>query len=149
MNTSLALVAAKALPSLSGSTITYNAEKNLLLTLGYTSMAGNIYYQAIRLSKRLAIYYDIGQAHYGLTFLNGITLYCWDGPKAKIIAKKSWGGANKSCLFNETIAKALSIIMLKQYLIGQVKTMGKSVPEDQILYLAQEMVEETHCKQIA
>lgn len=57
MNTSLALIAAKALPALSGSSLTYNAEKNVYLTLGYTSAAGNTYYRAIRLSDRLAIYY--------------------------------------------------------------------------------------------
>ena len=41
MSTSLALVAAKALPALSGSSLTYNPEKNVYLTLGYTSAAGN------------------------------------------------------------------------------------------------------------
>ena len=35
MNTALALVAAKALPALSGSSLTYNSEKNVYLTLGY------------------------------------------------------------------------------------------------------------------
>ena len=48
MSTSLALVAAKALPALSGSSLTYNPEKNVYLTLGYTSAAGNTYYKAIR-----------------------------------------------------------------------------------------------------
>ena len=70
MNTSLALIAAKALPALSGSSLTYNAEKNVYLTLGYTSAAGNTYYRAIRLSDRLAVYYHIGQG-YAHTFLNG------------------------------------------------------------------------------
>ena len=63
MNTSLALIAAKALPALSGSSLTYNAEKNVYLTLGYTSAAGNTYYRAIRLSDRLAVYYHIGQGY--------------------------------------------------------------------------------------
>lgn len=36
----LALVAAKALPALSGSSLTYNPEKNVFLTCGYTSAAG-------------------------------------------------------------------------------------------------------------
>ena len=68
MDTSLALIAAKALPALSGSSLTYNAEKNVYLTLGYTSAAGNTYYRAIRLSDRLAVYYHIGQG-YAHTFL--------------------------------------------------------------------------------
>ena len=48
--TSIARVAEKSLPSLSGSSLTYNAEKNVLLTPGYTSLAGNTYYRAFRLS---------------------------------------------------------------------------------------------------
>lgn len=86
----ISLVAAKALPALSGNSLTYNAEKNVLLTLGYTSTAGNTYYKAIRLSNRLVVYYDLGQGHTH-TFLNGITLFAWNGDKANIIAKKSWG----------------------------------------------------------
>ena len=50
----IALVAAKALPALSGSSLTYNPEKNVFLTCGYTSAAGNTYYKAIRISDRLA-----------------------------------------------------------------------------------------------
>ena len=63
MSTTLALVAAKALPALSGSSFTYNPEKNVYLTLGYTSAAGNTYYKAIRLSDRLAVYYHIGEGY--------------------------------------------------------------------------------------
>ena len=51
-NKNLALIASKALPALSGSSLTYNPEKNVFLTLGYTSAAGNTYYGALRLSKR-------------------------------------------------------------------------------------------------
>ena len=39
-NTALQLIAAKALPALSGESLTYNAAKNVYLTLGYTSAAG-------------------------------------------------------------------------------------------------------------
>jgi hypothetical protein len=53
MNTTLSLIAAKSLPALSGSSLTYNAEKNVYLTLGYTSAAGNNYYRVIHLSNRL------------------------------------------------------------------------------------------------
>ena len=90
-NTNLATVAAKALPALSGSSLMYNAEKNVYLTLGYTSAAGNTYYRAVRFSKRLAVFYHIGEG-YAHTFLNGITLFCWDGQQARIIAQKFWGG---------------------------------------------------------
>lgn len=144
MNTSLALVAAKALPALSGSSLTYNAEKNVYLTLGYTSAAGNTSYRAIRLSDRLAVYYHIGQG-YAHTFLNGITLFAWNGQKANIIAQKFWGGCNWRC-FNERSAKEESILMLKDFLKGQAKAMGSMVAESQLLDFSRSMIEATHQK---
>lgn len=147
MNTTLALVAAKALPALSGSSLTYNAEKNVYLTLGYTSTAGNTYYKAIRLSDRLAVYYHIGEG-YARTFLNGITLFAWNGKKANIIAQKFWGGSNWRC-FNEHCAKEESILMLKDYLAGQAKAMGRMVADSQILDFSRTMIEATHQKCLA
>lgn len=147
MNNALSLVATKALPALSGSSLTYNAEKNVYLTLGYTSAAGNTYYRAIRLSKRLAVYYHIGEG-YARTFLNGITLFCWDGQKAKIIAQKFWGGYDWRS-FTERFAKEQSILMLKDFLTGQAKALGAQVSEQQMLAFSREMIEETQWKQLA
>lgn len=147
MNTALAIVAAKALPALSGDSFTYNPEKNVFLTLGYTSAAGNTYYRAIRLSDRLAVYYHIGEGHIH-TFLNGITLFAWNGRKANIIAQKFWGGCNWRC-FDERSAKEESILMLKDFLKGQVKAMGGMVAESQLLDFSRRMIEETHQKRLA
>lgn len=147
MDSTLALVAAKALPALSGSSITYNPEKNVYLTLGYTSSAGNTYYRTIRFSKRLAVYYHIGEGHTH-TFLNGISIFCWDGQNAKIVAQKFWGGSNW-CSFSERFAKEQSIIMLKDFLAGQAKALGHQVSEQQVLSFSREMIEETQCKQLA
>ena len=144
MSTTLALVAAKALPALSGSSLTYNPEKNVYLTLGYTSAAGNTYYKAIRLSDRLAVYYHIGEGHTH-TFLNGITLFAWNGQKANIIAQKFWGDCNWRC-FNERTAKEECIIMLKDYLAGQAKAMGSFIADSQLLAFSRNMIEETQQK---
>ena len=132
MNTALALVVAKALPALSGSSLTYNPEKSVYLTLGYTSTAGNTYYRE-------------GYAH---TFLNGITLFAWNGQKANIIAQKFWGGCNWRC-FNERSAKEESILMLKDFLAGQAKAMGCMVTERQLLDFSRNMIEATHQKSLA
>ena len=148
MSTSLALVAAKALPALSGSSLTYNPEKNVFLTLGYTSAAGNTYFRAIRFSKRLAVYYHLGIGDF-YTFLNGITLFCWDGQKAKIIAQKTWGGRDNWVSFSEHFAKEQSILMLKDYLAGQAKMLGTQVCEQHLLSFAREMIDETQRKQLA
>lgn len=146
MNNQLSIIASKALPALSGSELTYNAAKNVFLTMGYTSGAGNTYYKAIRLSNRLAVYYDMGEG-YAHTFLNGITLFAWNGQKANIIARKSWGGSDY-CIFSESYAKEKSIQMLKDFLAGQVKIMGSVVSEQQLLEFSRSMIEETQRKQL-
>ena len=86
-NSSLNSLVCQALPALSGSSVTYNAERNMYLTQGYTSAAGNTYFQGIHLSNRLAIVLDIGIG-YAHTFLNGIKLYCFDGKDKKLIASR-------------------------------------------------------------
>lgn len=146
-NTALQTIVAKNLPALSGESITYNAAKNVFLSMGYTSAAGNMYYRAIRLSNRLIVYYDLGQG-YIHTFLNGIKLYCFDGQKANLIAQKYWGGYDYR-IFNEQFAKEQSILMLKNYLEGQLKIQGTCVSEQEIFSYARNMIEETQRKQLA
>jgi hypothetical protein len=146
-NTALQAIVAKELPALSGESLTYNASKNVFLTQGYTSAAGNMYYRAIRLSNRLAVYYDLGQG-YAYTFLNGIKLFCWDGNKAKLIAQKYWGGCDYR-VFNEQFAKEQSILMLKDYLAGQLKAQGAYVSDQEMLAISRGMIEKTQRKLIA
>jgi len=146
-NTALQTIATKALPALSGEQVTYNAAKNVFLSQGYTSAAGNMYYKAIRLSNRLVVYYDLGQG-YAHTFLNGIKLFAFDGPKATLIAQKYWGGCDYR-IFNEQFAKEQSILMLSSFLIGQLKAQGAQVSNQEIFSFAYNMIEETQRKQLA
>lgn len=144
-----ATLANKVLPALSGASVTYNPEKNVYLTLGYTSAANNTYYKAVRFSDRLAVHYDIGQG-YCHTFLNGITLFAWDGQKAVIIGRRTWGGCDWRC-FSEQFAKEQAIRMLNDYLQGQAKALGQHVEEQQLLSYSRQMIDDVHNyrKQIA
>ena len=146
-NTALQRIAAKNLPALSGESLTYNAAKNVFLTMGFTSPVGNVYYKAVRLSNRLMVYYELGQG-YAYTFLNGIKLFCWDGQRGYLIAQKSWGGSDWRA-FNEQFAKEQSILMLKNYLAGQLKAQGAYVSDQEMLAFARSMIEETQRKQLA
>lgn len=146
-NNALQTIAAKALPALSGESLTYNAAKNVFLTLGYTSAAGNMYYKAVRLSNRLVVYYELGQG-YAYTFLNGIKLFAFDGQKAQLIAQKYWGGYDYR-IFNEQFAKEQSILMLKGFLEGQLRLQGARVSDQDLISFARGMVEETQRKQLA
>ena len=144
--TPASIIAAKALPALSGSTLTYNAEKNVFLTQAFTSLANNTYYKAIRASNRLVVAYNIGEG-YKYTFLNGITLFAWDGRKARLIAQRFWGGSNWR-IFTEQGAMAESIIMLKDFLATQAKLMGKLVGDRQLLEFSRVIIGETQRKML-
>lgn len=146
-NAALHAIANKALPALSGEQVTYNAAKNVFLTLGYTSAAGNMYYKAVRLSNRLVVYYELGQG-YIHTFLNGIKLFAWDGQKAQLIAQKYWGGSDWR-KFDEYYAKEQSILMLKDFLTSQMKLQGAHVSEQELLAFSRTAIEETQRKQLA
>ncbi len=52
----------------------YSKVANAFLTNGYTSEAGNTYFNAIRMAEGILIKEDIGQG-YARTFLNGIKIY--------------------------------------------------------------------------
>ena len=146
-NTALQTIVMRNLPALSGESITYNAARNIFLTQGYTSAAGNMYYKAIRISNRLGVYYDLGQG-YAHTFLNGIKLFCFDGQKSNFIAQKCWNGDDWK-VFSEQFAKEQSILMLKNFLEGQLKIQGSHVSEQEIFSYARNMIEETQRKQLA
>ena len=144
--TPVSIIAEKALPALSGSSITYNAAKNVFLTQGYTTLANNTYYRAIRFSNRLIVRYDIGEG-YKHTFLNGIKLFAWNGMEAKLIAQKYWGGCNWR-KFDEHSAMLESIIMLKNFLATQAKLMGKYVGDSQLMEFSRAAIDETQRKML-
>lgn len=146
-NKILSILVSKVLPTISGGSLTYDTKKKVLRTLGYTSAAGNSYYQTVRISKRLVVFYDIGVG-YALTFLNGIKLFCWDGTITRLIGQRYWGGNNWRS-FNESFARDQSIIMLKEFLAGQAKLAGGHVSESQLLTLSRQMVDETRSNLIA
>ena len=147
-NTALQTIVARSLPALSGESLTYNAAKNVYLTPGFTFPSGNMYYKAIRFSEKLVVFYHIGQG-YARTFLNGITLFCWDGTKAKIIGQKLWGGNDNWRDFSEYFAKEQSILMLKDFLTAQAKLQGAHVSDQDALACSRTLIEETQRKQLA
>ena len=140
-NTALQTIVAKSLPALSGESLTYNPARNMFVTPGYTCAGGNTYFKAIRFSDRLIVYYDLSLG-YKYTFLNGIKLFCFDGQKSSIIAQKCWNGDDWK-VFTEQFAKDQSVLMLCNYLLGQLKAQGAHVSNQEIFSYAYNMIEET------
>lgn len=143
----LALVASRVLPALSGAQLTYNVEKNIFLTMGYTSQAGNTYYRAIRLSPRLAVFYNIGEG-YKYTFLNGITLFAFNGCKPRIISQRTCGGYDW-VVFSENFARQQSVLMLHDFLQGQMHMLNVPCSEQQLMDMSRQLIAETEQKQLA
>lgn len=134
-NQSLAALTDNMLPALSGSTVSYCKEHNIYVSQGYTSLAGNTYYQGLRLSDRLIVMYEFGQGWAHL-FLNGIRLYCYDGQEKKLISAKSF-----SCqYFNEVFARNQCVQMLKEFLETQTKMIGAIVQPAQLSSISESMI---------
>ena len=56
------------------SSVTFSESLNALVGAGYTSMAGNTYFNTLRLADGILIKEDIGEG-YMYTFLNGLHIY--------------------------------------------------------------------------
>lgn len=139
MATSLIRVVESALPALSGSSVTYNAKNNIYLTNGYTSAAGNTYYQGIRLSDRIIIKYSIGQG-YAYTFLNGVQVYGYNGRDKKLIGSRFFN----RCLYSDDWAKRKAIDIVLDYMKSQTKMLGASVETKQLEQFSKSLVEDTY-----
>lgn len=144
-NMQLASIAERALPCLSGDSVSYNADKNLFVTSGYTSAAGNHYFKTYRCSDRICITCHIGHADYG-TFLNDVIVYGFDGQKNRIIGTWSHCGA---VWFSDSAVRQVANGIVKNYLASQTKLSGTTIPDTQLLEFSKALVEETERRQIA
>ena len=138
METRLISLVEKALPAMSGSQVTYSQRSNIVLSSGYTSAAGNTYFQGIRLSDRIIINYDFGQG-WKYLFLNGIRIYGYDGRNKQLISSKSYN----CTVFSEQFAKIQCQNMIIEYLSGQMKLMGNmNVSQSQLSEFSTKIVAE-------
>ena len=143
-NTQLSKLAERALPALSGDSVNYNADKNTFYTAGYTSATGNIYYKTYRLSDRLCIGCSLGQG-YLYTFLNGLSIFGWDGQKSRLLG--SWTSPGTT-FFSDYAVKEVAMTLVKDYLASQAKLLGATVPDSQLCAFSQELIEETERKRL-
>ena len=101
--------------------LTYSEVSNAFLTQGYTSMAGNAYFNSLRLMEGILIKEDVGQG-YSRTFINGIMLY--DTSK-NLLCEKSY-----HCIFyNKWFIKSEVKIMIKKLLIESCRKDSISIDE--------------------
>ena len=138
MENKIALAVKNALPQLSGD-ITYNQAANMFLTPGYMSLAGNVYQQGVRLSRRMAVKFSIGHGYYH-TFLNGIQVYIWDGGKPKMVAHRCYS----NFWWSESEAQRELKSVVKSYLLNESKLLGvHGISEADFNRLSDDLVGET------
>lgn len=79
------------------SKVTYSDVANAFLSQGYTSMAGNTYFNSFRMAEGILIKEDVGEGWYK-TFLNGIKIYTIKD--RKLVAEKQFSnmGYSKSAV---------------------------------------------------
>lgn len=146
MENSILKLVNTALPALSGSKVHYNSRSNMLETSGYTSAAGNTYYQGILLNDRIIINFDLGQG-YAYLFLNGIRVYGYDGDVKRLIGSRVYN----CCSYSNDFAMRQVVEIVIDYMKAQMKLMNNSCDENTVRSFSQKLVESTFSsmKQIA
>ena len=144
VNNQVTVIADKAMPAaFKSAELTFSAGKNIFLTHGYTSQAGNTYYQGVRFSDRIIITQQIGQG-YCYSFLNGIRIFGFNGKEATLIAEKSY-----HCRFyNESDVKSESETLIKEFLKSQATITGSQIEKSQLDSFSQALVAETMKNQL-
>jgi hypothetical protein len=140
MGTSLVNFVNDTLPMMTKSSVTYNSERNMFLTTGYTSGSGHCYFQGIQLSERVGVVYDIGRGGWGSNplFLNGVTVYCFDGRDKKIIGK--WSPCDYA-FYSDNLAKRIAKELLFNYLKSQIQIQGISISTSELEKFASAQIE--------
>lgn len=140
MNTSLSNLVNQALPAVSGSSLSYNSDRNMYLTTAYTSAMGHSYFQGIQLSNRVAVVYNIGRGGWGSNpfFLNGVTVYCFDGRDKKIIGRWS---PDSWAFYSDCLAKRVAVKLLYDYLKSQLLLKGAYVADSDLKSFADAQIE--------
>lgn len=143
-NNQVMVIADRAMPAaFRTAELTFNAGKNIFLSQGYTSMAGNTYYQGVRFSDRIIITQQLGQG-YCYLFLNGIKIFGFNGKEATLIAQKSFN----CCVYSESYVKSESENLIKEYLKSQAAITGSMVDNNQLETFSQSLVAETMKNQL-
>jgi len=117
--------------------MSYNKVSNMLHSLGYTSAAGNTYWQGVRASDRILIVADMGQG-YAHTFLNGIRVFATNGHGIRLI-----GTASYSCLFySSATMRDCTMRVIANFLKGEAKMAHAYVSDSEVSRMATEIYDE-------
>jgi hypothetical protein len=111
----------------------------MFLTSGYTSAMGHTYFQGIQLSNRVAVVYNVGVGGWGFhpTFLNGVTVYCFDGKEKKIIGR--WAPCSWA-FYSDSLAQSVAIDLLFSYLKSQIEMRHARISDNELEQFAKAQI---------
>lgn len=130
MSAQLTQLVKQVLPELRATGVTYNAERGIFLTNGYTSQAGNTYFQCIRPSDRIIITYNLGVGYY-YTFLNEVSLYCFNGNNIELI--NTWTHKpSEYKIYSDYQVQDIATQLLFNYLKSQAQMNGNYISDSEL-----------------
>lgn len=125
MENSLVLATAKSsLPSFAANDVKYNDIARMFLTPGWTSGAGNMYQEGLRVSDKIAVTYNIGHG-YAHTFLNGIRIFRYEKGKTVLIGERYFN----NYWWSDREVNGETVNLLAEYLQSQCKVLGVGEPD--------------------
>lgn len=107
-----------------GTNYNYSEIANAFLSMGYTSGAGNTYFNSVRLAEGIVIKEDVGQG-YCRTFLNGIKIYSIKDKT--LLAERNFN----CCFYSRSTVRNSASSMLLSTLRDAAKNMNYSFNENQ------------------
>lgn len=93
----------------------------------YESAAGHRYYRGVRFCDRVVIVEKVGLYH-NWTYIDCIELYAFNGTKAVLIQKRDYDKVFRK----EDFIRAESESMVKEYLMGVLKTQNVTIPDEKL-----------------
>lgn len=138
------------LPAMSGSSVSYSSSANMFVTQGYTSQAGNTYFQGVQMSDRLIIKYNIGHG-YCHTFLNGLQIFGFNGRDKFLIGSESYNCYYFDSSYDMNNARESAAEIVGNYVKSQLRLRGISCDDASVTQASLALIDGamTNTKRIA
>ncbi len=123
INSKVALTQVASINRFTNKGATYNASTNTLIANGYTSNAGNTYFNALNMKGEIIIKQDVGIG-YRHRFLNGVSIYVLANNKPVLIATENYHCKYYDNANTTEIANRMLVEKVGAYLDKAIYTIG-------------------------
>ena len=105
----------------------------------YESANGHRYYRGIRFCNRVVIVEKVGLYH-NWTYIDGIELYAFNEKKLELIGKRDF----EKTFRKEDFIRSESESMVRDYLLGILKTQCTAIPTEEVETRAKGLIDECY-----